>query len=316
MLSLATAVGGFDTIQVLIQVLGHPFWFATPENEWRQLFWHHLPRWLTVDDMVVLEGYYRGESSFYTLTHIKGWARPVLGWTAFLTTMGFVMVCLNSLFRKQWTEHEKLTYPIIQLPIGMIKPADSGLFRSRILWLGFGIAGGLNMINSLHYIFPAVPEISFYAEITSLFDQKPWNAIGRVRLRLFPFAIGLAFFIPLDLSFSCWFFFLFWKGLIIGVQGISWSQAALRQLDRGLIEGERGAISMFEKSWNVDESWLDAMSHAALVRIHNSQGNSRAASKHAELLERLGGEDSVEAEWLAKIDSCIKRLSKPIFESE
>ena len=110
MLSLATAVGGFDTIQVLI----------------------HLPRWLTVDDMVVLEGYYRGESSFYTLTHIKGWARPVLGWTAFLTTMGFVMVCLNSLFRKQWTEHEKLTYPIIQLPIGMIKPADSGLFRSPI----------------------------------------------------------------------------------------------------------------------------------------------------------------------------------------
>ncbi len=212
MLSLATAVGGFDTIQVLIQVLGHPFWFATPENEWRQLFWHHLPRWLTVDDMVVLEGYYRGESSFYTLTHIKGWARPVLGWTAFLTTMGFVMVCLNSLFRKQWTEHEKLTYPIIQLPIGMIKPSDSGLFRSRILWLGFGIAGGLNMINSLHYIFPAVPEIAFYAEITNLFDQKPWNAIGRVRLRLFPFAIGLAFFIPLDLSFSCWFFFLFWKG--------------------------------------------------------------------------------------------------------
>ena len=110
--------------------------------------------------------------------------------------------------------------------------------------------------------------------------------------------------------------FLFWKGLIIGVQGISWSQAALRQLDRGLIEGERGAISMFEKSWNVDESWLDAMSHAALVRIHNSQGNSRAASKHAELLERLGGEDSVEAEWLAKIDSCLKRLKLPILEVE
>lgn len=110
--------------------------------------------------------------------------------------------------------------------------------------------------------------------------------------------------------------FLFWKGLVIGVQGISWSQAALRQLDRGLIDGERGAISMFEKSWNVDESWLDAMSHVALVRIHNFQGNSAAASKHAELLERLGGEESVEGEWIAKIDSCLKRLSKPVFESE
>ena len=110
--------------------------------------------------------------------------------------------------------------------------------------------------------------------------------------------------------------FLFWKGLVIGVQGISWSQAALRQLDRGLIDGERGAISMFEKSWNVDESWLDAMSHVALVRIHNFQNNSAAASKHAELLERLGGEESVEGEWIAKIDSCLKRLNKPIFESE
>ena len=110
--------------------------------------------------------------------------------------------------------------------------------------------------------------------------------------------------------------FLFWKGLIIGVQGISWSHAALRQLDRGLIEGERGAIAMFEKSWSVDESWLDAMSHAALVRIHSFQGNAKAASKHAELLERLGGEDSIEDAWLKKIDSCLKRLSSPITESE
>ena len=110
--------------------------------------------------------------------------------------------------------------------------------------------------------------------------------------------------------------FLFWKGLIIGVQGISWSQAALRQLDRGLIDGARGAISMFEKSWNVDESWLDAMSHVALIRIHDFKGNSQAASKHAELLERLGGEESVEAEWIAKVDSCLKRLGKPIIESE
>ena len=44
--------------------------------------------------------------------------------------------------------------------------------------------------------------------------------------------------------------FLFWKGLIIGIPGVSWSQAALRQLDRGLIDGDRGAVSMFEKSWS------------------------------------------------------------------
>ena len=110
--------------------------------------------------------------------------------------------------------------------------------------------------------------------------------------------------------------FLFWKGLVIGIQGISWSQAALRQLDRGLIDGDRGAISMFEKSWSVDDSWLDAMSHAALIRIHEYKGNITAVVKHSKLLEQHGGEEIVDSAWIEKIDSCIKRLSAPIIESE
>jgi hypothetical protein len=110
--------------------------------------------------------------------------------------------------------------------------------------------------------------------------------------------------------------FLFWKGLVIGVQGRSWSQAALRQLDRGLIDGERGAISMFEKSWSVDESWLDAMSHSALIRIHRFKGNHDAAEEHANLLERLGGEAGIEEAWLQKIDACLARLSNIHSEEE
>ena len=110
--------------------------------------------------------------------------------------------------------------------------------------------------------------------------------------------------------------FLFWKGLVIGVQGRSWSQAALRQLDRGLIDGERGAISMFEKSWSVDESWLDAMSHAALIRIHEFKGNTEAAGKHRNLLERLGGQEGIEDAWLEKIDACLSRLSRSQSEEE
>ncbi|MEE2758894.1 MAG: hypothetical protein VYA86_02820 [Candidatus Thermoplasmatota archaeon] len=110
--------------------------------------------------------------------------------------------------------------------------------------------------------------------------------------------------------------FLFWKGLVIGVQGRSWSQAALRQLDRGLIEGERGAISMFEKSWSVDESWLDAMSHAALIRIHEHRGDLVAANKHRDLLERLGGESGIEGAWIEKIDSSLADLALSVSECE
>ena len=35
--------------------------------------------------------------------------------------------------------------------------------------------------------------------------------MGSTRISFYPFMIGIAFFLPLDLSFSCWFFFLFRK---------------------------------------------------------------------------------------------------------
>ena len=37
-----------------------------------------------------------------------------------------------------------------------------------------------------------------------------WLPVG-----IYPFALGLAFAIPLDLAFSCWFFYLLWKAQAI-----------------------------------------------------------------------------------------------------
>ncbi|MEC8913703.1 MAG: hypothetical protein VYA52_00570, partial [Candidatus Thermoplasmatota archaeon] len=55
--------------------------------------------------------------------------------------------------------------------------------------------------------------------------------------------------------------YLAFRGLVIGVQGISWSKSGLRQVRRGLIHGPNGAISHFERSWDMENPWIDAMSH-------------------------------------------------------
>ena len=44
---------------------------------------------------------------------------PVLIWTGFIATLLFVMQCINVILRKQWTDRERLSYPIIQLPLEM-----------------------------------------------------------------------------------------------------------------------------------------------------------------------------------------------------
>lgn len=224
MLAISSSLAGHDVLRVLIPIIPHAFWFATPENEWAELFHRYIPDWIAVKDEQVLTDYYRGDSTLYIAEHIKGWLTPALLWSAFLFALVFVMLCINSIVRRQWTEEEKLSYPIIQLPLEMTTGGGiKGVLTSKVMWIGFGVAAVVDIINGLHFLYPSVPSIGgrLY-DIGPYFTEKPWNAIGWTPVALFPFAVGLAFFIPLDLSFSCWFFYLFWKGerIIASILGL------------------------------------------------------------------------------------------------
>jgi sensor histidine kinase YesM len=114
MLSVASATAGHSMMEILVPILGHAFYHATPENDWSNLLWRHIPEWLSVNDKGALSGYYDGDSTLYTIQQIKSWLTPVMSWVVFLFALVFVMVCINVIVRKQWTEREKLAYPIIQ----------------------------------------------------------------------------------------------------------------------------------------------------------------------------------------------------------
>ena len=211
MLTLGGSIAGRDMLQILIPVIGWPFWFATPENEWSSFFWRYLPSWLTVNDESVLRGFYMGESSLYTSKHIMGWLRPMFWWTIFLTVVIFIMICLNVIVRRRWIEHEKLTYPLVQMPFEMTRENSSAFFRSRLLWIGFGVAAGIDLLNGLNFLHPAIPQFPLRYNLGEHFTDRPWNSMGSFLVQINPYAIGLAFLIPLELLFSCWFFFLIWK---------------------------------------------------------------------------------------------------------
>jgi hypothetical protein len=211
MLSLATAMAGVDFGSPLITLMGHGFQFATPSNRWQETFFQYLPRWLTVSDHAALKGYYQGDSTLYRWEAVRAWLLPVGCWTLLIMALLWTMACLNTLLRAQWTEKERLSYPIIQLPMAMTTE-DGGLFRARLFWMGFGVAGGLSLVNGLHAVFPFVPRMTFNGlDALQWFPSRPWNAIGWTPLALFPFVVGLGFLLPMDLLFSCWFFFLCWR---------------------------------------------------------------------------------------------------------
>lgn len=213
MISLAIGIAGTDFVQVLAPILGHAFWGATPENEWQSLFFRYLPRWLIVSDLRVLEGVYEGDSSLYNWDYVRTWLTPVFWWAMFLFALMIVMLGINTIIRKQWMENEKLAYPIIQLPLAIARDGGSArFFRSRLLWIGIAIGGSIDLINGLHTFFPAVPLLPVRnIELGHYFTEKPLSALGWTPVCFFPFVIGLSYFMPLDLAFSCWFLYLVWK---------------------------------------------------------------------------------------------------------
>ena len=103
--------------------------------------------------------------------------------------------------------------------------------------------------------------------------------------------------------------YLVFRGLVIGVPGITWSKSGLRQIHRGLIHGPNGAISHFERSWDMEDPWINSMSHAALVLIHRELGNSDDEKAHLRELEKEGGWDSVDSSWTEAIESALSKLS-------
>ncbi len=103
--------------------------------------------------------------------------------------------------------------------------------------------------------------------------------------------------------------YLVFRGLVVGVPGITWSKSGLRQIHRGLIHGPNGAISHFERSWDMEEPWINSMSHAALVLIHGKHGNTDEEKLHLRELEKEGGWGSVDSSWAEAIEAALSKLA-------
>jgi hypothetical protein len=234
MLAIGSTLCSHDMYQVLVPMLAWPWRFATASNGWERDFMHLLPRGVMVPDTAATNGYFLGNSSLYTAAHLRAWLVPVLAWSGFTVTMLFVMLCLSTILRKQWTERERLTYPIAQLPLELTVGVDEGrlppVFRDRLFAIGFALAGTVDIVNGLNLYYPWIPSIltpgfgQSYLDLHQFFQAKPLSAMGWTPVSWYPFMIGLGVLLPLDFLFSAWFFYLFWKLEQIVVVAMAWDQ--------------------------------------------------------------------------------------------
>ena len=225
MLAISSALCGHDFIEILVPILSHLYRYAPLEGQYQQIL-PRIPEWLVVRDPVALQSAYIGQESIYRWSNFAPWIQPMMWWGFFIFAMCAVLWGMNLLLRKQWTENEKLSYPIIQVPMLLVTETES-LLRNRLFWLAFGIAGGISLINGFNVLFPLLPKIPIVHvyNLRQFFPERPWSDMGDSWISFYPFAIGMCFFMPTDLAFSCWFFFFFWKlqrvlASYIGIHGM------------------------------------------------------------------------------------------------
>ncbi|MBC8143015.1 MAG: hypothetical protein H7Y38_16445 [Armatimonadetes bacterium] len=217
MVTLGSALAGHDSIPGLIQMLGHPYRFDNGANGFLGRFGAYLPTPLMVSDKDALTGYYAGNANLYRPENYGVWLKPVALWTVFIGLLLWVMQCLNVLVRRGWQERERLPFPVMEMPLQMTDP-DARLWKSRLFWIGFGLCVAVELVNGLHYFYPSIPSLNVQhtnVEGQGIFATRPWNAVGFTCYSFYPFVIGLGYLLPLDLLFSCWAFYLYWKAQLI-----------------------------------------------------------------------------------------------------
>ncbi|NPV47147.1 MAG: hypothetical protein HPY69_09305 [Armatimonadetes bacterium] len=224
MICIASCICGHDWIQVLMPIFSWSFWMATPENKWETLFNPDLPKWLTVQDLRILRGYYEGGDTMYRPEVLAAWWGPVTMWSLFIIALILVMLGLTIIVRRQWLEGEHLACPLVNLPVEISEPKPR-LFTQSLFWAGFGLAAGLDTYNSIAFLYPAIPRIPIeHADMAGAFRARPWSAIGWFPRSFYPFVIGMGYLMPMDFLFSCWFFYLFWKAELILSTAVGWDK--------------------------------------------------------------------------------------------
>ncbi|MCL6474318.1 MAG: hypothetical protein K6U75_04600 [Firmicutes bacterium] len=195
---------GFGGLRFLMPGMGFFPYFSETQPQWSRYvpLLSHLP---ILHDPKAIDALYRGQSG----VPWQAWTVPILFWSLYLMLLTGAWIGLAAVLHRIWIRQERLTFPITVLPLQLTDPQDD-LLRRPLFWLGFAIPAVMQSLLALRDWYPAIPAVQLKASYIKIpiFQSPPWDAFPAFPLGFYPMAIGLAYFVPSSISFSCWFFWL------------------------------------------------------------------------------------------------------------
>jgi hypothetical protein len=211
MLLVTVMVSTRGAIERIIPPLAHLPYYATSENKLHEQITQYIPAWaLPFSPTQLMRPDYMAD--FYEggpIPWVK-WVGPLVAWFGLYACSVLVFASMASILRRQWMDNEQLRFPLTTLPLAIIQDEVEGqpFFSNRLMWLGCAFAFTVFGVNGLAANFPDWPKFVLDLWLSAWFTERPWNGMDIMAIYISLAAIGFAYFLPTDLLFSLWFFFL------------------------------------------------------------------------------------------------------------
>ena len=203
LLLLANTLSGRGLPVQLLPVMTGAYYYATPENNWKEVVQPFLPDWPLPQGDEAIRQFYEGAPDGAIPWHV--WVGPLIWWAIFGLALFLAMVCLMVIVRRQWVEHERLSYPMVQLPLALLGAGEGQkpLLRRGLTWMGFALPFVLGSLNALHNYYGVFPQVSLSLGSMTIVRGMPSLGLG-----LNPSMVGFSYFVPQNVASGLIFFFL------------------------------------------------------------------------------------------------------------
>jgi len=212
MAMVAAPFSSFGLVQFLIPSIADLKYFSQIELHWDK-FLSYLPKYLYLQDEEAIRQFFEGG----TRIPWQHWVVPLANWLIFCLSLYFLFWCISVIFRKQWVEREKLTFPLVVVPLEMLREPEEGRFfnsfmRHPLTLTGMALALLSQISYGIYHMKPSIPPfVLLHNNLMRFFPYPPWNAMQWLELSLYPSILGLAYLVSADVAFSCWFFYIIGK---------------------------------------------------------------------------------------------------------
>lgn len=211
---VATPLLGAGVLFYVLSTVVTYYYLARALTPW-EMFLPLLPTWFGPSSELATEGYFMGRAA----VPWGEWTISLAAWSSFLICLFGASVCLLVLVQRQWIKHERLAFPLAQIPLELVEETGPGgagrLPRSGLFWFGLIVAACFTFLDDLSLRVPTVPVMPLTITIMPRHVVGPLGALGDLELVLSPWIIALAYLIPKDLSLSVWFFWVVKWGLMM-----------------------------------------------------------------------------------------------------